>query len=251
MTLHILKTLLRLLLFSAVTVVPLRAAAQTPERRLVDGTKLSVRLMEPLSSGTSDTGQSITFEVLDDVLLDGQVVIKQSTPVKGVIQEAVPKRRMGRAGKLSYSVTETRSVDRQAIHLRATQERSGGSHVTGVAVTTAAIAVFVPVAAPFALLRKGKDINIPAGTRIDVFVDGDHVLTPAEPVTTATSSVPATRMTNKDVVKMHAAGFEDNLIIAMIGRGVTNFSLESDALVELKKAGISEKVIAAMLHPMP
>jgi hypothetical protein len=37
----------------------------------------------------------------------------------------------------------------------------------------------------------------------------------------------------------------------MISSSVSNFSLESDALVELKKAGVSEKVIAAMLHPKP
>jgi hypothetical protein len=225
-------------------------AAQAPERRLVDGTKLSVRLMEALSSGTSETGQSITFEVLDDVLLDGQVVIKQGTPVKGVIQDAQPKRRMGRAGKLSYSVTETRTVDRQAVHLRATQQKSGGSNVTGVAVTTAAIAVFVPVAAPFALLRKGKDINIPAGTRIDVFVDGDHVLSPVEPPTIG-SSVMSGSMTNADVIKLHTAGFADDLIIAKIIASVPNFSMEPDALVGLKKAGLSEKVIAAMLQSKP
>jgi hypothetical protein len=246
-----LKTPLTLVLVCAIAIAPFAAAAQPSERRVEDGTKLSVRLMEALSSGTAEAGQSVTFEVLDDVLLDGQVVIRQGTPVKGVIQEAVAKRRMGRAGKLSYSVTETRTVDRQVIHLRAAQQKSGGSNVTGVAVTTAAIAVFVPVAAPFALLRKGKDITIPSGTRIDVFVDGDHVLTPAEAVTTAASTAPAAPITNADVIKLHKAGFADDLIIAKIGGTAPNFSLEPDALVELKNAGISQRVITAMLQPKP
>ncbi len=68
-------------------------------------------------------------------------------------------------------------------------------------MTTAAIAVFVPVAAPFALLRKGKDITIPAGTRIDVFVDGDHVLTPPEFTTTTVAPSTGT-MNNADVLKL-------------------------------------------------
>ena len=245
-----LKTPLTLVLVCAVAIAPLRAAAPPGERRIVDGTKLNVRLMEALSSGTAEAGQSITLDVLDDVLLDGQVVIRQGTPVKGVIQEAVGKRRMGRAGKLSYSVIETRTVDRQVIHLRATQQNSGDSHVTGVAVTTAAIAVFVPVAAPFALLRKGKDISIPSGTRIEVFVDGDHVLTPAETVATTASTAPAP-ITNADVIKLHRVGFADDLIIAKISGTASNFSLEPDAMVELKTAGISQRVIAAILQPQP
>ncbi len=244
------KTLVILLVLALFT-APL-SAAQSPERRLVDGTKFSVRLLEPLTSATADEGQAVTFEVIDDVLVDNVVVIKQGTPVKGAIIDAQAKRRMGRAGKLSYTVTETRSVERQPIKLRATQERSGGSHVAGVAVATAAIAVFVPVAAPFALLRKGKDITIPAGTRIDVFVDGDHILAAAEPGTVSASAASSTSsaplMTNADVIKLHAAGFADDLIVARIVNSVSHFDLQADALIALKNAGISEKLITAMLQ---
>ncbi len=240
------KTFLATLLSFALITTPLAASQALTERRLVDGTKFSVRLLEPLSSGTADEGQTVTFEVVDDVLLNDVVIIKQGTPVKGTILDAQAKRRMGRAGRLAYSVTETRSVDRQAIKLRATQERSGGSHVAGVAVATAAIAVFVPVAAPFALLRKGKDITVPAGTRIDVFVDGDHVLTPEAPAA-AQAATAAGMLTNADVVKLHEAGFDDEVLVAKIGSSVRSFSTEPDALVALKHAGISDKVIAAML----
>ena len=236
------KTFLATFLSLALITTPLAASEAPTERRLVDGTKFSVRLLEPLSSGTADEGQTVTFEVVDDVLLNGDVIIKQGTPVKGTILDAQAKRRMGRAGRLAYSVTETRSVDRQAIKLRATQERSGGSHVAGVAVATAAIAVFVPVAAPFALLRKGKDITIPAGTRIDVFVDGDHALTPAAPAPTSAGA-----LTNADVVKLHDAGFDDEVLVSKIGSSLRSFSTEPDALVALKHAGISDKVISAML----
>src|SRR4249919_2758752 len=98
------KSFTATLLSLALATAPL-AAAQAPDRRLVDGTKFSVRLLEPLSSGTADEGQTVTFEVVDDVLLNGDVIIKQGTPVKGTILDAQAKRRMGRAGRLAYSVT--------------------------------------------------------------------------------------------------------------------------------------------------
>ena len=100
-------------------------------------------------------GWSPNAKIAEDVVVDDQVVIKQGTPVKGVVVESAAKRRMGRAGNLSYTLTETRTVDRQVVRLRAGQQKKGDSHVTGVAVTTTAVGVFVPVAAPFFLLRKG------------------------------------------------------------------------------------------------
>jgi len=225
--------------------------AQAGARRLPDGTKVPLRLMETISSGTAKDGDPVNFTVVEDIVADGEVIIKQGTPVRGVIVQAQSKRRLGRAGKLSYTVTETKSVDRQPIRLRATQNKSGDSHTTGVAVTTAAVAVFVPVAAPFFLLRKGKDIVVPESTRVDAFVDGEHLLAATAPqfaVTTKENAVSTGKiMTNEDVVALHAAGFGDDLIIAKIKSSPHEFKLEADELVHLKEAGVSEKVLTTML----
>jgi hypothetical protein len=205
--------------------------------------------MEPLSSATAKTGDVVTFEVVEDVLIDGEVVIKQGTPARGTIVESAAKRRMGRAGKLAYALTETKSVGRQTIRLRATQERSGGSNVTATAITTTAVAVFVPVAAPFFLLRKGKDVTVDQGTRVDGFVDGDHVIE----ATTASSTEPLASpagapLTNSDVLGLLQAGFTDDVLIAKIRGSSSAFILEPPDLVELKKSGVSDRVIEAMLQ---
>ena len=117
--------------------------------RLPDGTRIAVRTMEPLSSATLKDGSQVTFSVVEDVVVDGEVVIKQGTPVRGTIVDAQAKRRMGRAGKLQYTVNETKAVDRTTIRLRALQDGRGDSNVTSTTVTTVAVGVFVPVAAPF------------------------------------------------------------------------------------------------------
>ena len=154
-------------------------SAWAAERRLPDGTRVAVRVMEQLSSASVKDGDPVNFAVVEDVVVEGQVVVKQGTPVRGVIVEAASKRRMGRAGRLSYTVNETKGVDKGVVRLRAVQEKKGNSNVTSTAVTTTAVAVFVPVAAPFFLLRKGTDIVVPEGTRIDTFVDGDHMIATA------------------------------------------------------------------------
>jgi hypothetical protein len=226
--------------------------AQDMGHRLPDGTKVPLRLMETISSGTAKDGDAVNFTVVEDIMTDGEVVIKQGTPVRGVIVQAQGKRRMGRAGKLSYTVTETKSVDRQTIRLRATQQKSGDSHATSVAVTTTAVAVFVPVAAPFFLLRKGKDIVVAEGTRVDAFVDGEHLLASVSPQPSpSTKETPTANgkiITNEDILSLHGAGFGDDLIIAKIKASSHQFNVEADELVRLKSAGISERVLTAMLN---
>jgi tRNA pseudouridine-54 N-methylase len=223
--------------------------ALAAERRLPDGTRIPVRVMQQISSATVKDSDPVNFAVVEDVVVDGQVVIKQGTPVRGVIVDAAAKRRMGRAGRLSYSVNETKAVDRSVVRLRAVQDRQGDSNVTSTAITTTAVAVFVPVAAPFFLLRQGKDIVVPEGTRIDTFVDGDHVIATAVETeqSAAVTTSRATRLTNADVVALHKAGFGEELILAKIAASPTSFSVDSPDLVALKKAGVSERVIAAMV----
>ena len=130
---------------------------------------------------------------------------------------------MGRAGKTGVFLDPTMSVDRQPIRLRATQQKiSGGSSVGSTAVVTGAVAVFVPVAAPFVLLRKGKDLVVDEGTRVDGFVDGEHTLTALrtavqpEQASLAPKAASSQQLTNKDVLTLHAAGFGEDLLIAKI-----------------------------------
>lgn len=217
-------------------------------RRLPDGTRIAVRTMERLSSATVQDSDPVTFAVVEDVVVDGEVVIKQGTPVRGTIVDAQAKRRMGRAGKLQYTVNETRGVDRSVIRLRALQDRKGDSNVTSTAVTTAAVGVFVPVAAPFFLLRKGHDVVVPEGTRIETFVDGDHLVGAGnEPAPAAPVPAVASGLTNADVIALRQAGFSDEVIAAKIAASPAAYSLAPGEMVALKKAGVSERLITAMM----
>ena len=235
---------------SLYSAAPAWAAARIP-----DGTRIAVRTMEQLSSATLKDGSPVTFAVVEDVVVDGEVVIKQGTPVRGTIVDAEAKRRMGRAGKLQYTVNETKAVDRSAIRLRALQDRKGDSNVTSTAVTTVAVGVFVPVAAPFFLLRKGHDIVVPEGTRIDTFVDGDHMVngasepaaSPAAPVIAAPLTPAPAGLTNADIIALRQAGFGDDLILAKISASLAAYNLAPTEMVTLKKAGVSERVITAMV----
>ena len=54
-------------------------------------------------------------------------------------------------------------------------------------------------------------------------------------------------MTNSAVIKLVRAGFKDKTVIAIINSRPNHFDLEPDRLIELKRSGVSENIMLAML----
>jgi len=140
---------------------------------LNDGTPLKLRLNRNLSSADAKEGESVDFEVLEDVSIEDTVIISQGSVALATVTEAQPKRRMGRAGKLNVNIDSVRMVNNKKIPLRAVKGAAGGGNtgkMTGAIVATSI--VFFP-AAPLFLFVHGKDITIPKGTEITAYVNGD------------------------------------------------------------------------------
>ena len=55
-------------------------------------------------------------------------------------------------------------------------------------------------------------------------------------------------LTNDDVVEMVKAGFEESTVVKLIQSSDTSFDTSVSALIALKKAGVGEQVISAMLQ---
>src|SRR5947207_3895026 len=159
-----------------------------------DGTPVKIRTARTISSGDAHTGDTLDFEVLEDVSVGGVLVIPKGGIAWGTVTEAEPKRRMGRGGKLNVNIDSVRLTDGEKVALRAVKDTKGGGHVgamTGAMIATSI--VFFP-AAPLFLFMKGKDITIPKGTEITAYINGDFPIDLAKfrptPPTPATSPAP-------------------------------------------------------------
>jgi hypothetical protein len=142
-----------------------------------DGTKLRVRLDQTISSATAEEGQAVELSVTEAVKVNGDVVIPEAARVSGTVTQAQAKRRMGRAGKLDFSVERVRAADGEWIPLRYTlSKKTGQSNATRNGIITAGVAVVFWPAAPLVLLAKGKDVTINKGVTFDVFTDSDHLV---------------------------------------------------------------------------
>ena len=146
---------------------------------LEDGTPIKLRLSQTVSSADARVNDRVEFEVLEDVLVGGVVVIPKGGAALGTVTEAVPKRRMARGGKLEIVMDSVRLVDGEKVALRAVKDGKGGGHTGGMTVGIVAAAIVFWPAAPLFLLMHGKDITFPKGTDVPTFINGDMKLDPA------------------------------------------------------------------------
>jgi hypothetical protein len=149
---------------------PARPAA--PREVLVpEGTEIRVRLLSPISSKDARPEDRLSFEVLEDVLVDGAVVVKRDARGKGRVTEAQKSRSFGRKGKLSFAIDSVEAVDGQSLPVRTEQKAQG----TGKVGTAVVVAYF---GGPLGLLVKGKQAEVPAGSEFTVFTAVERKISP-------------------------------------------------------------------------
>jgi PEGA domain len=213
---------------------------------LEDGTPLKLRINRTISSADAHVGDTVDFEVLDEVNVNGIVVIPKGGLAFATVTEAQAKRRMARGGKLDINIDYVKLVSGEKAALRAVKDMKGGGH-TGAMVggMVATSIVFFP-AAPFFLFMHGKDITIPKGTEITAYANGDMKLElakfqSASTVQQASGNVPgANSSTAKLQVDSNPSGADIEVDGSFVGNTPSEVQVaEGDHIVSVKKAGFN------------
>ena len=234
----LLSTLTWLLPLWGQTVPATQAAADANptgiDRVLEDGIPVKLQLSKALSSADAKVGQEIEFEVVDEIDIDGIPVLRSGAVAIGIVTEAAPKKRLGRAGKLSFKIESVPLADHEKAPLRALNNSKGDSHTEGMID----LMLNMPMAsAPFFLLIKGTDTSFPKGTEITAFIDGDVHVDLSKFVTSASGA----EMPGSLVIGSTPSGadIEVNRAVA----GVTPATLHlapGDYQIVLKKKGFED-----------
>jgi len=214
---------------------------------LEDETPVRLRLNRTISSADAHPGDTVDFETLDDITVNGTLVIPKGGLAFATVTEAQAKRRMARGGKLDINIDYVKMVSGDKAALRAVKDVKGGGHtggmVGGMAVTSL---VFFP-AAPFFLFMHGKDISIPKGTEITAYVNGDVKLDIAkfQPAAPAQGVVPSSPPGNAASAKLQLESDPSGADIAVDGNFVGNTPsdvqvAEGEHTISVKKAGFKD-----------
>jgi hypothetical protein len=161
----------------------------------MDGTPVRLSLGRTISSASEKVGNSVDFEVAEEVKINNVVIIPVGAVALATVTAAEHKKHLGRAGTLELKLDSIRLADGEKAAMKATEGGKAGGHVGVMTTAMVASGIFFFPAAPLFLFMHGKDMTIPKGTEITAYVNGDVPLTmsrfaPADSPSTPTSNAP-------------------------------------------------------------
>lgn len=135
---------------------------------LPEGMTIPLQTQEDISSKSAKKGDPVKLAVAKAVTIGGATAIPAGTPVMGEVSKVRDNGLLGRSGKLDISVT-TLKVGQQFIPLRGERNAKGKSGTLG---SVGAGIVFLPLA----VIVRGRDVKVPAGTMFEAYVDQEVTL---------------------------------------------------------------------------
>lgn len=148
--------------------------------KLEDSTPIVLCTKQNFSSATTKVGDRVAFRVFKDVRVADLIVIPRGADASGLVTAVQPKRRQGRPGSLSIAIQSVQLLTGENAPLRAEQHAEGKSRDVATvkdlprdAIGTFGIAIPVDLVS---MLVKGRDADLPAGTRFTAYLNGDVVL---------------------------------------------------------------------------
>lgn len=218
---------------AAAAAQPASAQPQANDHILQDGTPVKLQLSKKISSADAKAGQEIAFEVADDIAVDGITVLHRGAPAIGVVTEAGAKRRLGRAGNLSFSISSVQLADGEKAAVRAVNGANGDSHAAAALIS------------PFFLLGKGGDVSIPKGTEITAFINGDMRLDMrkfgAAPTVPAEAPAPASPAQASLAVESTPSGADIEIDGALVGNTPSTVAVAPGShQISVKRKGFAD-----------
>ncbi len=212
---------------------------------LEDQTPVRLRLNRTISSADAHLGDTVDFSTVDDITVNGTLVIPKGGLAFATVTEAQAKRRMARGGKLDINIDYVKLVSGEKAALRAVKDVKGGGHTGGMVGGMVVTGIVFFPAAPFFLFMHGKDISIPKGTEITAYVNGDMKLDitkfqPAAPADVqaqaAEPSVPA-----KVQLESDPPGADIEVDSSFVGNTPSDVQVaEGEHTITVKKAGFKD-----------
>ncbi len=144
-------------------------AQDSTKHILPEGTVVSVQLVEDISSSSANAGDLVLFQTSAPVVVGNDTLVQKGTKATGRVTEAAPRKGMGKAGKLNFSIDYLNLPTGKNVKLMGEQRVNGDTKV-GTAVAEAVLLT------PLFLLKKGKDIRFDAGQTFKAFVEKDTSL---------------------------------------------------------------------------
>lgn len=129
-----------------------------------------IRMLTSVDSGTNDVGDIVRYRVVDDVMVDGRIVIPAGLEAQGRVTEVVSAGRLGRDGRLVIDFGHLTTIDGQRVSIeiseRATEKNTSLELAAGASM--AGVLLLGPIGLVSGYFIRGRDVEIPATTEFYV-----------------------------------------------------------------------------------
>jgi hypothetical protein len=138
------------------------------------GLPVKLRLLESLLSQSNRKGDKVTFEVAEDIVLNGQVVVPKGALAYGQVTESKSRKGLGRSGNIQVEVYHIALP--QGIYIPLVTSFGEASGMQGGKV----LARWVFFGPLVGLTTRGKKVDISCGTEVDVFIGENTDIPPVD-----------------------------------------------------------------------
>jgi hypothetical protein len=140
---------------------------------LRDATPIRLALTRALAFEGAKAGDNVDFEVLDDLRIDGVLVIGRGAIASGTMTVAEPATRKNKGGKLGVILESIPLSNGGKSAIRATKDNPESGPTDSPPISAQAP---VKPATPSSIFTFGKDESFPEGTRITAYINGETKL---------------------------------------------------------------------------
>jgi len=131
-------------------------------------TLVKITLVTPIKSQELKVGDTIKYQVAEDVLVNGTLVFAKGAPGMGTVNKVTQARNFGRDAKVEISFDQTTAIDGSTVTTflgeKAKQEMKSLAMTAGA--TVAGMVLLGPIGVVTGAFINGKNINIEAGTQL-------------------------------------------------------------------------------------
>lgn len=123
---------------------------------------VKIALLETVNSASNQVGDEVLYKVVEDVIVDGRVIIPAGTTATGQVAEVTAAGRLGKDGRILVDFNQVSALDGTLISLKvdetATQRNKSLELAAGASM--AGIVLLGPVGLVGGYFVKGKDVTI-------------------------------------------------------------------------------------------
>lgn len=136
-------------------------------------TLVRIRLLSEINSARNEVSDRIRYRVVDDVIIDGRIVIPAGAEGEGRVTSVQSARRFGQAGRVEMDWGTVPTFDGTPVRFSVSERAAEQNQELAVAASVAGLMVLGPVGLVGGFLVQGREHVIPVGTEFFVEVARD------------------------------------------------------------------------------